>query len=51
MVQRFFSSFATVRLMPSMEIKKSEMVRDIEAVDDLYTRVKRADESRPKFGL
>jgi hypothetical protein len=36
---------------PFLEIKKSVIVRDIEAVDELYIRVKRADESRQQFGL
>ena len=36
---------------PFVEIKRSVIVRDIEAVDELYTRVKRADESRQQFGL
>lgn len=34
-----------------VEIKKSVIVRDIEDVDELYTRVKKADESRQQFGL
>lgn len=36
---------------PFLEIQKSVIVRDIEAVDELFTRVKRADESRQQFGL
>jgi hypothetical protein len=36
---------------PFLEIKKSVMVRDINAVDELYARVKSADESRQRFGL
>lgn len=36
---------------PFVEIKKSVIVRDLEAVDELYTRVKSADESRQQFGL
>jgi hypothetical protein len=36
---------------PFHEIKKALMVRDIEAVDELYTRVMKADESRQLFGL
>jgi hypothetical protein len=34
-----------------VEVKKSVIVRDIEDVDELYKRVKRADESRQQFGL
>ena len=34
-----------------VEIKNSVIVRDIEAVDELYSRVKRADDSRRQFGL
>ena len=34
-----------------LEIKKAVIVRDIEAVDELYTRVVKADESRQTFGL
>jgi len=33
------------------EIRKSVVVRDLESVDELYTRVKSADESRQRFGL
>jgi hypothetical protein len=36
---------------PFHEIKKAVIVRDIEAVDELYTRVRKADESRQQFGL
>lgn len=36
---------------PFLEIKKSVIVRDIESVNELYTRVKMADESRQQFGL
>ena len=36
---------------PFHEIKKAVIVRDIEAVDELYKRVIQADESRQQFGL
>jgi hypothetical protein len=36
---------------PFHEIRKAVIVRDIDAVDELYTRVLRADESRQQFGL
>jgi hypothetical protein len=36
---------------PFHEIKKVVIVRDIEAVDELYMRVLKADESRQQFGL
>jgi hypothetical protein len=36
---------------PFHEIKKAVIVRDIEAVDELYMRVLKADESRQQFGL
>ncbi len=34
-----------------LEVRNSVVIRDIESVDELYTRVKRADESRQQFGL
>jgi predicted RNA-binding protein len=36
---------------PFHEIGQSVLIRDVEAVDDLYTRITKADEIRRQFGL
>jgi hypothetical protein len=36
---------------PFHEIREAVMVRDIEAVDELYARISKADEMRRQFGL